>query len=794
MSSPPPPSVTFFQLPELVSLLSSFLRANDISNLMQTNRALHTLFYPCFWYHLELVPEEQVIRLIKSPDAFSALVNKFDRIRSLKITHVFLCFLYVASQEYMEQLQRNNNNSDTWTTELPVPLRLAKPVWHPNPNYRAHMQTVQPLPLFTHLNRLHVNLESLYGGRYLSFAINMYSTSPLVLTVCWLVGLNPGLTDLRIHGVDVPTPLSIRVLARTVSRLQNLKHLELKGTISSHPTFYDVAKVFFALPPSIVSFKWKGELIHFAPIPDPNVSHRDLDWDEGLLFERHEPLQSLTVLELPEDTTGYLHSQLRHIFSHCPMLEALEFPFVNPDENDCYDMVDVIKANCPKIRRIFVRQKYRDGRGRCVLGVTESLPRQQLVTLHLTGIEDDSPGRLGVTVTRHSTTLRRIVLRESIRLQSNGIREILTGCRALEHLEILGMRHSRLAITLADATRAPWVCSNLKYLGLAVNLGDYNRLQAGWEGEQKRWTALETFYRNLGTLTKLEILDLKSVAVRVNPTGNEFDLTPESRVFPRMLILEDKAINKRGYLMMLGGLKELRELRGSVRLDAMDWSLDSSAMVGQAEVEWMAYNWRHLRLATFLPDNHDKAPTIEVPEHLRWLQTKLPDLRLSRQFEARYHALNIVSSAISAVNSMAPATFTSGPAFTTTSTFTSPQSTTTFSSSSEFTAGPVFTSNSTFTTGPSFSAGPASTTSGLTTSYAYSLPPMNTTSGFTAAPTSFTTGSNSFTASSPSFMSSPPFIASPAFTAATTIIAASQASSATQPSSPHLPPPPTSES
>ncbi|KAH7041677.1 hypothetical protein BKA57DRAFT_472445 [Linnemannia elongata] len=788
-SSPPPPSVTFFQLPELVSLLSSFLRASDISNLMQTNRALRTLLYPCFWYHLELVPEEQVIRLIKSPDAFSALVNNFDRIRSLKITLVFLCFQYVAALEYMEQLQRDNNNG-TSTAELPVPLRLAKPAWHLYPNYRSQMQTVPPLPLFTHLHRLHVNLESLYGGRYLSYAINMYNTSPLVLTVCWLVGLNPGLTDLRIHGVDVPTPLSIRVLARTISRLQNLKHLELKGSTSSRPTFYDVAKVFFALPPSIVSFKWKGELFHFAPIPDLNVSSRDLDWNEGVLVERREPLLSLTVLELPVDTTGYLHSQLRHIFYHCPMLEALEFPFINPEENDWYDMVDVIKANCPKIRRIFVRQKYRDGRGRCVLDVTESLPRQQLVTLHYTGIQDDSPGRLGVTVTSHSTTLRRIVLQDAIRLQSNGIHEILASCRALEHLEISGMRHSRLAITLADATLAPWVCTKLRYLGLAVNLGEYHRLQAGWGEELRRWTALETFYRNLGTLTKLEILDLKSVAVRINPTGNDFDLTPESRVFPRMLILENNSINKRGYLKMLEGLKELRELRGSVRLDAIDWSLDSSATVGQAEVEWMAHNWRHLRLATFLPDNHDKVPVIDVPEHLQWLQTKLPDLRLSRQFEVRYHASTIVSSAVSARNPMASATFTSGPTLITTSTFrSSPTSTTSFSSSG-FTAEPVFTSSSAFTVGPAFTAGPSSTRSGSTTSYATM---SATSSGFTAAPSSFTAESSGSTASSSSFVPPPTFIASPAFTAATTIIAASQSSSIAQSSSPPLPHPPSSE-
>ncbi|KAG0308564.1 hypothetical protein BGZ97_013329 [Linnemannia gamsii] len=745
---------------------------------MQTSRAHHSLFHPCFWHHLELIPEERVIRLIKSTEALSALINNFDRIRSLKITLVFLCFHYVAALEYMEQQQQQTNNPPD---ELPVPLRLAKPAWHLSPSYRPQMQTVKPLPLFTHLSRLHVNLETLHGGRYLSYAINMHNTSPLVFTVCWLVGLNPGLTDLRIHGLEVPTPLCIRVLARSISRLHNLKCLELKATSSSRPTFYDVAKVFFALPQSIVSFRWKGDLIHFAPIPDLNVSQRDLDWDEGIVVERQEPLQNLRVLELPSDTTGYLYLQLKHIFNHCPMVESLEFPFINPEDNDCYDMVDVIKANCPRIRRVFVGHQYRDGRGRCILGVTESLPRQQLEMLHFTGIQDDSPGRLGTTVTSHSVTLRRIVFREAIRLQSNGIQEILASCCALEHLEISGLRHSRLAITLADATLAPWVCTNLKYLGLAVNLGNYNLPQPGLGEEQRRWTTLEAFYRNVGRLTKLEILDLKSVAVGLNPIGNEVDQIPESRVFPRLLVLEDKTVNKRGYLAMLEGLKDLRELRGSVRLDAVEWALDSFATVGQAEAEWMASNWKHLRLATFLPENHDKMPMIDVPEYLRWLQTQLPDLRLSRQFEARYHASPMVFSSNSAP-------YTSRRSFTSSRSFITPRASAT---SSGYIAGPAFTAGSFLTAGSAFigsavfTEGSTSSSSGSTASYAYSVPPVSVVSPeSTAAPASF--ASSSFAASSSSSVDHPSYIPSPAFTAATAIIAA------TQSSNPLLPPPPPS--
>ncbi|KAG0380775.1 hypothetical protein BGX24_005156 [Mortierella sp. AD032] len=659
---------------------------------------MNNLFHPCFWYHLEIVPEAQIIRLIKSPEAFSALVRNFDRIRSLKTTLVFLCFQYVAALD---------------------------------PSYRSYMYEVEPLPLFTHLNRLDLNLQSLYGGRYLGFAVSMYNTAPLVLTACWLFGLNPGLTDVRLHGFDVPTPLSIRVLARSISKLHNLKNLELKA--NSLPTFYDVALVFFALPQSIVSFKWKGELTHFAPLPDLDMSLNDPDWYEGLIVQRAEPLQNLKTLELP---TGYLHHQLKHIFKHCPVIETLEFPFVNLTDGDCVFMAEDIKATCQRIRHVYVGRQYRDGRGRCLLGVTETLPRHQLETLQFTGIRDEAPGRLVLTVTSHSESLRRIVFQEAIRLQSNGIQEILTSCRGLNHLEISGVRHSRLAITLSDAIAAPWVCSSLKYLGLSVDLGVYNVPQTGEDDETKRWIALETFYRQLGTLTKLEILDLKSVGIRVNLVETEIDLSIESKVFPRLLILENKATDRRGYLSMLAGLRELRELRGSVRLDAMEWSSDPSAVVGQAEVEWMAKQWTQLKLVTLLPDNHDMIPTIEVPPHLKWLQAQLPNLRLSRHFRARYHGSEVVTTAGSR-------TFTAGSVFT--------------AGSASGAIATTATTTSILTAGSSFTAAPASTSS---TGFTFTAAPVTMRhTGSSTIPMPFTTGPT-FTASTTAPTIAPSFAAS----------------------------------
>ncbi|KAF9930331.1 hypothetical protein FBU30_000604 [Linnemannia zychae] len=631
----PPPSINFFQLPEMASLLSSFLRASDISNLMQTSRAMHSLFHPCFWYHLELISEEQVIRLISSREGFEALVANFNRIRSLKMTLAFLCYHYVAVLEYLDT---HDSPPDA------IQSSLLNPNWHSPPRYRSHLKDVQPLLPFTQLSRLDVNLVNVYGGRYISFAVNMYNQSPLALTVSWMFGLNPGLTDVCIRGIELQTDMTTRVLARSISRLRHLKHLELIYNEASpfHPAFFDVAKIFLSLPPSIISFKWKDEVKHFAPfLPGYTMTPESPDFSEGPVIERSEPLLNLTTLELPMDSRGYLHNQLKLIFRHCPMITSLQFPFVNPDDVDRNAVVDYIKVDCPKIRHIFIDKQHKDGFGHCVFGVSENLPRNQLETLHFTGIQDEFPGRLAIAAINHSKSLQKIVMKEAILLQSRGIQEILVNCIALEHLEISGRRPSTISINLVDAVAAQWACTNLRYLSLIVYLGGYSRVKTEQEEEQKRWTTLEAFYRQLGMLTKLEVLDLQSSATASFNGRSNLDPLTTSRIFPRLLILDDKTTNKRGYLGMLGGLKRLRILRGSVRIDAREWSYDSET-IGQPEVEWIVDHWKNLRLITLLPDNHDRIPNSYTPECLQWLQTHMPELKLCRHFAARFYAGPVV--------------------------------------------------------------------------------------------------------------------------------------------------------
>ncbi|KAG0205032.1 hypothetical protein BGX33_008148 [Mortierella sp. NVP41] len=690
---PPPASVTFFHLPELASLLASFLDARDLSRLMQTSQGLHALFHQLFWYHLELVSEDQVIQLVKSTKGLSAFTKNIDRIRSLKTTFVFLCYHYVAALDYME----NNKDNSELPSESVLPV-AAKPKWLPSPSYGPHMNA-KPLPLLTHLTRLDINLEAMNGGRHLSFAVNMYNSSPLVFTVCWLLGLNPSLTHVRLHGLEIHTPPTVRVLARTLSKLHSLKHLELKCTSSCRPPIHNVTVVFLSLPQSIVSLKWKGDLAHlletnFTALPE------DADYHERPLALRSEPLQNLTVLELPSDTTGYVPDKLGFLLGHCPAIESLEFPFINPTDTDCDAMAKTIKASCTRIRHISVSQQYRDGQGHCLFDTAAALPQRQLETLHFTGIQDEQPSRMTLTLTNHSASLRKIIFREAIRLQSSTIQEILTNCRALEHFEVSGIRHSRLAISLDDVIETAWVCSNLRYLGLSVDLGDYSKPQTGVHEEQMRWNALEKFYRQLGKLTRLEVLDLKSVAVRVNPVGNVSDIAFESRVFPGLLVLEDKATDRRGYLGMLEGLKQLRELRGSVRVDVVDQ--DPSAMMGEREAEWIVNNWKQLRLATFLQDNHDKTPRLDVPAHLQWLQKQVPELRLSRQFETRFNYSSFGSASASTHSSA----FTAGSASTHSSVFTAGPAST---PPSTFTAGPASTASSAFTAGPTFTPSPTFT-------------------------------------------------------------------------------------
>ncbi|KAF9127108.1 hypothetical protein BG015_004597 [Linnemannia schmuckeri] len=199
--------------------------------------------------------------------------------------------------------------------------------------------------------------------------------------------------------------------------------------------------------------------------------------------------------------------------------------------------------------------------------------------------------------------------------------------------------------------------------------------------DKEMWNQLESFYRNLGTLTELEVLILriKSKEVtwldddgRVRKGGEyirrifnwaedpDYGVTPMDDVFsvddergkfssrpsdnleakaadasfPGLLSLGDESLGRRGYLSWLSGLTKLRELRGHVQATTSE----TSKTVGQKELEWMLEHWPRLKVIELLPalrDRHGKPrslfPVDLSPPHIVWLQKQRPDLYITQE-------------------------------------------------------------------------------------------------------------------------------------------------------------------
>ncbi|KAK3838918.1 MAG: hypothetical protein J3R72DRAFT_492791 [Linnemannia gamsii] len=132
--------------------------------------------------------------------------------------------------------------------------------------------------------------------------------------------------------------------------------------------------------------------------------------------------------------------------------------------------------------------------------------------------------------------------------------------------------------------------------------------QAWTVGEHRHWENLGKFYTQIGSLTELEILDLKTVE-RINERGE-----PPNIYFPGFFALEDVGKGEIGYFSQWAGLVKLRNLRGLVK-----WTVPLVVeRIGKREN------------ATFvLRNNNGLIGAGPIRGYLRNLEKKRPELKFS---------------------------------------------------------------------------------------------------------------------------------------------------------------------
>ncbi|KAF9117800.1 hypothetical protein BGW39_001794, partial [Mortierella sp. 14UC] len=324
------------------------------------------------------------------------------------------------------------------------------------------------------------------------------------------------------------------------------------------------------------------------------------EWGWGVLVLREEPLQHLKRPVLTGMRLGYRMDAIDWVFEKSPALEACDVPcFANASVGDAVS--SLLQEWCPRVRHLSVQRPHLGYRGGGVMSVMEKIPEQRLESLYFQGYINEWPLQLELTLSRHTETLREIRFVLCRRANSSTLKTILTSCQALVYLEIQGTHLSTIHLSLEDAIESEWVCHNLEHLHIAVDMGQHevSCFSSSFSSSQTRkapggsmvlkfteddqeadedelvyWESVETFYRTIGSLTRLSILNLKLFSFDSHVKELEYTST----TIPALSTLGDGALHRP----------------------------EAVTSMGQKEVEFMVEHWPHLELLEFLPTCHDK--------------------------------------------------------------------------------------------------------------------------------------------------------------------------------------------
>lgn len=234
---------------------------------------------------------------------------------------------------------------------------------------------------------------------------------------------------------------------------------------------------------------------------------------------------------------------------------------------------------------------------------------------------------------------------------------------------------SAAATRLKHLVEREWTCTRLKRLEMTVDLRRVETpafvlAQTGRKmltANNEMWEMLRRFYRQLGALREIEVLNLriKSKEMRwldehgrvvehdesedygvrgeqeededidnwsveddfgkwVCTDPKKLSMTNADASFPGLLSMGDLKTNRPGYLSYLAGLSKLQELRGHVQAT----TTETSVTFGQREVEWMALRWPRLKVIELLPEGSNMS---SVASHILWLQERRPTLCVAKE-------------------------------------------------------------------------------------------------------------------------------------------------------------------
>ncbi|KAF9902689.1 hypothetical protein EC991_004612 [Linnemannia zychae] len=659
-----PSATTFFSIMELMELLSAFLDLKALARLSATSSVLDAACSPILWRYFNYRESKDSKQKQVRIEQLKALARRGHHTRSFH-TDALILVLYV--------------NGISGTQE--DPLTLTRPPWLPAPKAQSTLEGVR----FSSMTRLTRIVCSLFTNGFKDPAegikeIPSFDSSNKFRQLCWLIELNPYLINVTLSALEPKTSADNHILACAIASLSRLKNLRVEyfASIASGPWIEGLKTLFFACPVSLQSLELKTyhtleplpNLTSSLSSPSPAIS-LDANWEQTMTSPptRDGPLHRLKELQLPILTALPL-SDYSRILEHCPKIDTFSVvPLVDSCVPVIAELAPSVKKHCKLIRHVRINRTtswWYDWDPYLILDGLDSPLESFQIEFYDEGLEEISKDRAISSFHQHSSSLKDIRLLSCERLSDEVIQSILGTCVILERLELSDRLGRQAVANLSKLVACRWVCTGLKHLRITIDWGQFTgptppHLPADYlrqsnspsppkplsEQDKVIWEQLEKLYKQIGSLIHLEVLELSVYFGRMSRNPYQpSDQNVESPVhiptldtsfrspdrLPLLLSLGVHASGRCGYLSWLSGLKNLKELRGSVHLG----NPENAMTLRQPELEWMVEHWPKLRVLELLP--YQVVPPVRIDNedyaHVDWLLKRKPGLDLRRRWQS----------------------------------------------------------------------------------------------------------------------------------------------------------------
>ncbi|KAK3846475.1 MAG: hypothetical protein J3R72DRAFT_433888 [Linnemannia gamsii] len=608
----------FLESPELVTLLSNQLSARNIARLMLANKDMCARWTSSLYRRLDLTygGNNNKPQLLTSIDAVLALGRNIHHVRGLKLGAVELAYLY----NNVLELRFILGDSSTL------------PRWLVAPDPRT-LQLIPLLPM-VNLTRLHLYLDHKKGSQPCPYLLpSCHNPRATIIQASWFIRLNPHLSSLRLAGLVIMDQQDVRLLTWTIHELAGLKTLEVELLAKKEEWFGIGSTLFFSCPSTVRKLTIGIGEKPYPPraddaIPDTSLTYilsnnaGDESW--STTPRRQEHLAQLVDLTLWDMDSAASELDIITVLWHCRDVEKLQLPrMTGRDRIDA--VATFIAEHFSKLRRLYfvsAGSKSNDVLPYMIMGAMRG---QLLEELSCHGSRHALELPLAATLfQRHSDTLRQLMFEGCGSVDSKSIMIILNECKALEDLSVQGSNTSCLRLT--DAVSMDWASAKVIRLSLTIGFTDLQTLYQEQEPyyrrrqpltlfaeETQQFELLERFYRQIGMLVQLQVLDLR--VKHFHAHGHPINKPYSAASFPALLSVGDIRTDRPGYLRLLAGLTKLKELRGSVSANTDE----TKATMGWKEVVFMDEFFSNLRVTEFFSEGAPLRPPFQ------WLQEQRRD-------------------------------------------------------------------------------------------------------------------------------------------------------------------------